>query len=87
MECELLSEITYWKLRVSRRRDRIFTYLAAYVLGLFCHIGDSSVAGNQLRSSRMTDVLAVLALLVPCINLFLGPFRVLRRSHPRRGVV
>ena len=36
--------------RVSRRRGRVFSYLAAYVLGLVldlvCHIGDSSIAGN-----------------------------------------
>ena len=53
---------SYW--RVSRRRGRVFSYLAAYVLGLVlglvCHIGDSSVAGNQLRSSRMLEFLAVL---------------------------
>ena len=57
---------------MSRRRGRVFSYLAAYVLGLVlglvCHIGDSSVAGNQLRSSRMLEFLAVLALLVPCTN-------------------
>ena len=45
--------------RVSRRRGRIFSYLAAYMLGLACHIGDSSVAGNQLRSSRGLEFLAV----------------------------
>ena len=38
------------------------------MLGLVCHIGDSSVAGNQLRSSRMLEFLAVLVLLVPYIN-------------------
>ena len=41
------------------------------VLGHVCHIGDSSVARDQLRSSRMLEflvVLVVLALLVPCTN-------------------
>ena len=38
------------------------------MLGLVCHTGDSSVAGNQLRSSRRLDFLAVLALLVPCTS-------------------
>ena len=31
--------------------------------------------------------LAVLVLLVPCTNRFLGPFRIFWRSHPRRGLV
>ena len=58
------------------------------VLGLVCHIGDSSVAGNQLRSSRMLEFLAVLVLLVPCTNLlFFGPLRFFWRSHPRRELV
>ena len=39
------------------------------VLGLVWHIGDSDVAGNQLRFSRMLEFLAVLVLLVPCTNL------------------
>ena len=73
--------------RVSRRRGWILLYLAAYVLGLVCHINDSSVAGNQLRSSCMPDFLAVLVLLVPWINRFLGPFMIFWRSHPRRGLV
>ena len=34
------------------------------VLSLVCHIGDSSVVGNQLRSSRMLEFLVVLVLLV-----------------------
>ena len=38
--------------------------LLTYVLGLLCHPGDSSVAGNKLRSSRMTGFLAALVLLV-----------------------
>ena len=59
---------------MSRRPGRVFSYLAAYMLGLVCNIGDSSVAGNQLRSSCMPDVLAVLVLLVPCTNRILGPF-------------
>ena len=41
---------------------------AAYMLGLVCHIGDSSVAGNKLRSSRWLEFPAVLVLLVPCTN-------------------
>ena len=41
------------------------------MLGLVCHIGDSSVAGNQLRSSRRLDFLAVLVLLVPGTNLLI----------------
>ena len=58
------------------------------VFGLVCHGGDSSVAGNQLRSSRMLEFLAALVLLVPCTNpLSLGPFRILWRSHPRGGLV
>ena len=76
--------------RVSRRRGRILSYLAAYmlgfVLGLVCHIGDSSVARNQLGSSRMPDSLAALVLLVPCTNLLLlclVPFTILWRNHPR----
>ena len=40
------------------------------VLDLICHIGDSSAAGNKLRSSRMLEFLAVLVLLVPCTFLF-----------------
>ena len=77
---------------MSRRRGRVFSYLAAYVsglvLGLVCHISDSSVAGNQLFSSRMLEFLAILVLLVPCTNLlFLGPLRIFWRSHPRRGLV
>ena len=59
---------------MSRRRGRFFSYLAVYVLGLVlglvCHIGDSSAAGNELRSSRMLEFLAVLDLLVPCADLF-----------------
>ena len=67
--------------RVSRRRGRIFSYLAAYVVGLVhgpvCHIGDSSVAGNQLHSPRMLEFLAVIVLFVPCTNmLILGPLRI-----------
>ena len=51
---------------LSRRRGQIFTYLALapYMLGLVCHLGDSGVAGNQLRCSRWLDFLAVLVLLV-----------------------
>ena len=67
--------------RLIRSRGRFFSYLAAYVLGLVlglvCHIADSSVAGNQLRSSRMLEFLAVLVLLVLCANLvFFSPFRI-----------
>ena len=58
--------------RVSRRRGRVLSYLAAYmlglVLGLVCHIGNSSVAGTRLRSSHMLVVLVVLDFLVPCTN-------------------
>ena len=36
------------------------------MLGLVCHIIDSSVAENQLRTSCVLDFLAVLVLLVPC---------------------
>ena len=58
---------------MSRSRGRVISYLAAYalglVLGLVCHIGDSGVAGNQLRSSRVLEFLAVLVLLVPCTNI------------------
>ena len=43
------------------------TSLLTYELGLFCYPGDSGVAGNQLRSSRMLGFLAVL---VPCTNRF-----------------
>ena len=58
------------------------------MLGLVCHIVDSGVAGNRFRSSRGLDFLAVLVLLVPCTKLlFLGPFRIFWRSHPRRGLV
>ena len=72
---------------MSRRRGRIFSYLAAFILGLVCHIGDSGVAGNKLRSSCVLDFLAVLVLLVLCANLlFLGPFRIFWRRHPRRGL-
>ena len=45
--------------RVSRRQGRIFFYLAAYMIGLVCHIGDSSVTGSKLRSSRRLEFLAV----------------------------
>ena len=69
--------------RVSRRRGLVFSYLAAYVLGLVCHIGYSSVAGNQLRSSRMLELLAPLVLLVPCTNvLFLFSFRIFGAATP-----
>ena len=61
--------------RVSRRRGRVFTFLAAYVLGLVrglvCNIGDLGVDGNRLRSSRMLEfyfALDLLVLLVPCTN-------------------
>ena len=57
------------------------------MLGLLGNPGDSGVAGNQLRSSRMRGFLAVLVLIIPCANRFLGPFRVFWRSHPRRGLV
>ena len=72
---------------MSRRRGPVFSYLAAYMLGLVCRIGDSSVAGNQLQSLCMPAFLVVLVLLVQCINRFLGPFRTFWRSHPRRGLV
>ena len=72
---------------MSRRRGRIFSYLAAYMAGLVCHFGDSSVAVNQLRSSCVLAFLAVLVLLVPCIDvMFLGTFGVFWRSHPHRGL-
>ena len=71
--------------RVSLRRGRVFSYLAAYMLGLVCHIGDSGVAGNQLRCSRMLEFLAVLILLVPCTNLlFLGPSRIFGAATPSK---
>ena len=74
--------------RVSRRRGRVFSYLAPCMLGLVCHIGDSSVAVNQLGSSRWLDFLALLAPLIPCTNLLLlRSFRLFWRSHPRRGLV
>ena len=74
--------------RMSRRRGRIFSYLAAGMLGLVCHILGMSVAGNQLRSSRRPDFRAVLVLLFPCANLlFRSPFRIFWHSHPRRGLV
>ena len=44
------------------------------VLGLVCHIGDSSEVGNLLRSSRMLGflvVLVILVFLVPCTKLIL----------------
>ena len=74
---------------MSRRRGRIFSYLAAYMLGLVCHIGDSSVAGNQLRSSRRLESLPFPC--PPCpmyqsIYYFFGPFRIFWRSYPRRGL-
>ena len=50
---------------MSRRRGRIYLYLAAYILGLVCLIGDPGVAGNQLLFSRRLDFLAVLVLIVP----------------------
>ena len=64
------------------------SYLAAYMLGLVSHIGDSGVAGNQLRSSRRPDFLVVLVRFVACSNLlFLGSFRRFWRSHYRRRLV
>ena len=53
-----------------------FSFLVAYFLGLVRHIRDSSVAGNQHRSSRILDFFVVLVLLVTCTNRFLGPFRI-----------
>ena len=38
------------------------------MLGLVYHPGDSSGAGNQLRSSRMIGFLVVLVVLVPCTD-------------------
>ena len=35
----------------------------------------------------MLGFLAVLVLLVPCANRFLGPFSIFWRIHPRRGLV
>ena len=58
------------------------------VLDLVCHIGDSSVAGNHLGSSRMLDFFAVLVLLVPYTNLlllFLGPFGIFLAQPPPHG--
>ena len=58
------------------------------MLGLFCHIGDSSAAGKLLRSKGLLEFLAVYVLLVPCTNLlFHGPFGIFWRIHPRRGLV
>ena len=42
--------------------------MLGHVLGLVCHIGDSSAVGNQFRSSRMLEFLVVLVLLVPYTN-------------------
>ena len=71
--------------RVSRRRGRVFSYLAAYVLGLVlglvCHIGDSSVAGNQLRSSNMLEFFDVL-IIVPCTT---SPVRGWLRQNILKG--
>ena len=44
------------------------------MLGLVCHIGVSSVAGNRLRSSRRLDYQSALVLLVPCTNLIFFSF-------------
>ena len=72
--------------RVSRRHGWIFPYQAACMLGLVCHILDSSAAANQLRSSHMLDSRFILVLLVPCTNLlYRGPIRIFWRRHPRRG--
>ena len=75
---------------MSRRRGRIFSYLAEYVLGLVLglvwNIGDSSVAGNKLRSSRMLESLAALVLLVSCADLvYHDPFRNFGVATPAGG--
>ena len=57
------------------------------MLGLLCHPGDSGVVGSKLRASSMLGFLAVLVLLVPCTNRFLGPFRIFWRSQSRRALV
>ena len=73
----------------SKARPDASSYLAAYMLGLVCHIGGSGVTGNQLSSSRGLEFLAVLVLLVPCNNqaAISRSFQVFWRSHPRRGLV
>ena len=43
---------------------RVLLYLATYMPGLICHVGDSGVAGNKLRTSCRLDFLAVLVLQV-----------------------
>ena len=45
-------EIYLLKIEASRRRGRVFYYHAACMLVLVSHIGDSGVAGKELRSSR-----------------------------------
>ena len=40
------------------------------MLGLVGHIDDSGVAGNQLRSSRRPDFLAVLVLSLPHVPIY-----------------
>ena len=37
----------------SKPRPGASSYLAAYMLGLICHIGDSSVAGNHFDPCRV----------------------------------
>ena len=50
-------------------------YEIVYMLGLLCHPGDSGVAGNQTRSSRMLEFFAVLVLPAPCTYLFIDPLQ------------
>ena len=45
------------------------------MLGLVCHIGDSGVAGNELRFSCILDFLAVLVLFVPVLQFFADVYR------------
>ena len=60
LESTVLSKIAYLKKNGGERgpaaagglaegKAGCFSYLAAYLLGLICHIGDSGVAGNKFR--------------------------------------
>ena len=49
-----------------KARPGASSYLAAYMLGLVCITGDSSVAGDHLRSSRRLLSLAVLVYVFFC---------------------
>ena len=64
------TDVTINQLRSSHIFPVLFTILV------------TSVAGNQLRSSRMLGFLAVLVLLVPRTNRFLVPFRIFGATTP-----